>query len=150
MSTLEPLLILFIGVVVLGGGIFSFFRQRAKIAQFLRAEGVVIELIGKRAGQEFVVGRTTEGVKIEPKVLYRPKVQFTTESGRSIELVGRVASRPARYKIGERVRVLYNPHNPGEAHLNSFVGLWFVTLMLIFFGLMMIGMGLLGWLLFGG
>lgn len=150
MSDVEPLIISFIGVLVLGGGIFSFFRQQAKIVRFLRVEGIVTRLIGVRAGQEYVVARTEEGVKIEPKSLYRPQIRFRTESGRTIDFVGRVASRPPRYKVGEWVSIFYNPHNPTEAHLNGFMEIWFVTLMLVFFVLFMIGMGLLGWVLFGG
>lgn len=147
---MSPLIILFIGIVVLGAGIFSFFWQRAKIAQSFKAEGVVTELVGIRAGQEFIVRRTEEGVNIEPKFLYRPQIRFRTESGRTIDFVARVASRPARYKIGERVSILYNPHQPAEARLNHFVEIWFVTLMLIFFGLFTIGMGWLSWALFRG
>ena len=150
MSTAETLLILLIGVGLLGGGIFSFFWQRAKLAQSLRVEGVVIGLVGARAGQKFVVSKTAEGLNLEPKVLYRPRIQFRTESGDTINFVARVASRPARYKIGERVTILYNPRHPAEARLPHFVEIWFVTLMLVFFGLFMIGMGLLRWALFGG
>jgi hypothetical protein len=150
MNTIGPLLILFIGLVVFGCGVFSFLQQYTKIAHALRTDGVVTELIGVRARrQAFVVARTESGVKIEPKTRYRPQIRFTTDSGRAIELVGRVASRPARYKVGERVPVLYNPHNPTEAYLNSFWEIWFVTLMLVFFGLLTMGMGLLGWVLSG-
>ena len=56
-----------IGAALFGGGIYAYFRQRARVAQSLLAEGVVIELLRLRAQGEFVVKRTEQGVKLEKK-----------------------------------------------------------------------------------
>lgn len=137
-------LIIFAGIALVGFGIFTFFRQRAQIAQFSRADGVVTELIPVRVGGELVVSRTEEGMKMEKKVRYRLQIQFKTQTGRTIEFMSPISTRPARYKVGERVEILYDLQNPKQAQVNSFLHLWFATLMFIFFGLFFVGMGLLG------
>jgi hypothetical protein len=137
-------LFIFAGIALVGFGFFTFFRQRAQIAKFSKVEGVVTDLIPVRAGGEFVVSRTEEGMKMEKKVRYRSQIQFKTQTGRTIEFISPISTRPARYNIGERVEVLYDPQNPKQAQINSFLHLWFTTLMLIFFGLFFVGMGFLG------
>lgn len=148
MNSLLPLVVTLIGALVLVGGIFSFFAQRAKIAQFRQTEGTVTELLGSSTGRpSYVVAQTEEGLRLSPKRRSRPQVEFTAENGRTVKIIGRVASRPARYQIGERVSVLYNPADPADAQINSFVELWFVTLMLVGFGLLTLVMGAMGWAL---
>ena len=151
MITQQPLSILFvlIGAALFGGGIYAYFRQRARVAQSLLAEGVVIELLRLRAQGEFVVKRTEQGVKLEKKYLYRPVVRFKTHAGRMVDFTASLASRPAPYEIGECVEVLYDPDDPQQAQINAFRYLWFTVFMLIFFGLFALGMGLLGLVMAG-
>ena len=145
-----PLLIASIGVGLLGWGIVSFFQQSSNIARSVRVEGVVTGFVGRRMGpQTFVAPKTRDGLKVERKAMYRPQVRFTTERGRVIEFVGRVGSRPARYNVGEKVEVIYNPQDPEKAYLDQFSELWFKTILLFLFGVVMVGMGSLGWLLSG-
>jgi len=146
MTTYLPLSGLFIisGVALVGSGVFMFFRQRAKIRRSLPAVGVVIELMRHRAEGEYAREKTAAGVKIKSKYLYRPVVRFKTETGRTIRFVASVASRPMPYQVGEQVAVIYNPDNPQEAQINRFLYLWFYVVMLIFFGVFTLAMGLLG------
>lgn len=59
-----------VGAILLGCGIFLFFRQRARIAQSLLAEGVVIELLRQRAQGEYLRVKTAQGMKTEKKYLH--------------------------------------------------------------------------------
>lgn len=138
------LLIVLIGIVVLGTGIYSFFYQRAQIAQCSVAIGIVTELISVRAGGEFVVSKGAEGTKIEKKYRYRPEIRFKTHAGRTVKFIAPISTRPSHYAVGDEVEVLYDPENPKEAQINSFLYLWFNTLMLVGFGLFFIGMGAMG------
>jgi hypothetical protein len=151
MTTPSPLsvLFIFIGIALFGGGVFTFFRQRARVAQSLLAEGVVIELLQQRVRGEFVISRTEQGLKFEKKYLYRPVIRFETQTGRKIDFIASVASRPAPYQVGECVDVLYNPDDPQQAQINSFLYLWFYVLLLVFFGLFTAGMGVFGLLMAG-
>ena len=42
-----------------------------------------------------------------------------------------------KYKVGEKVQVVYNPYEPKEAEIKKFFPMWFPTLfMLIFSGIL--------------
>jgi hypothetical protein len=136
-----------LGPTLLGSGIYLFFRQRARIARSVEAEGVVIELLQRRAHREFIRVKTEHGVKLEKKYLYRPLVRFRTQDGRTIKFTPSIAMRPAPYQVGDRISVLYEPDRPKQAQINRFVYLWFYPIMFITFGFFTMGMGLLFYLL---
>jgi hypothetical protein len=136
-------LFVMLGPTLLASGIFLFFRQRARIARSVKAEGVVIELIPRRASREFILVKTEGGVKLEKKYLYRPLVRFRTQDGRTIKFSPSIATRPAPYQVGDRVSILYEPDRPNQAQINRFVYLWFFPMMFIAFGVFTLGMGLL-------
>lgn len=143
-------LFIFIGLFVLGLGVYAFFRQRTRLAEGAVAIGIVTDLIPVRAEGEFVVKRGEGGTQIEKKYRYRPEIRFKTHAGRTIDFIAPIATRPSRYAIGDEVEVLYNPENPKDVQINSFLNLWFATLMLVGFGLFIAGMGALGMVLQGG
>ena len=147
MQTTVPLLLILLGTGLLGLGIFQFFRQTRKIRQAVKAEGVVTQLIRVRARNSYVRIKTETGTKLEPKYRYRAQVRFTTETGQKINLSSPVSYRPARHQVGEKVEVLYDPHNPAAAQVNGFWELWFLTFMLNFWGVFALGMGAIAWLL---
>jgi len=142
MSTNE--LITLMGVVTLALGIWMFFRQRARLAQCAVAIGIVTDLIPVRAEGEYVVSKGEAGTKIEKKYRYRPEIRFKTHAGRTMDFIAPIATRPSRYAIGDAVEVLYDPKNPKDVQINSFLYLWFSTLMLVGFGLFVAAMGVLG------
>jgi hypothetical protein len=139
----SSIILLAVGPTLLAGGIFLFFRQRARIARSIAAEGVVIELIPRRVRGEFIRVKTADGIKLEQKYLYRPLIRFRTRDGRMIRFTSNIAMRPAPYQVGDRVSILYEADRPKQAQINRFINLWFNTIMLISFGLLTMGMGLL-------
>jgi hypothetical protein len=139
----SSLILLILGPTLLAGGIFLFFSQRARIARSIAAEGEVIELIPRRVRGEFIRIKTADGIKLEQKYLYRPVVRFRTQDGRTVRFVSNIAMRPAPYQVGDRVSILYEADHPKQAQINRFINLWFNTIMLISFGLLTMGMGLL-------
>ena len=136
-------LFMMLGPTLLVSGIFLFFRQRARIARSVSAEGIVIELIPRRASGEFIYEKTEQGVKLEKKYLYRPRVRFRTQDGRTIKFTPSIAMRPSPYQVGDRISILYEPDRPHQAQVNRFVYLWFYSIMFIIFGFFTMGMGLL-------
>ncbi len=148
MSTSEFFIL--VGVLIVGLGILMFFRQRAQMAQAAIAIGIVTDLIPVRAEGEYVVSKGEEGTKIERKYRYRPEIRFKTHAGRTIDFIAPIATRPSRYAIGDSVEVIYDPENPPAAQINSFLYLWFYTLMVVGFGLFFVGMGVLGVVMGGG
>lgn len=135
------------GMLLLTIGIIQFIRQRDRIRNFRHAEGTVIELLPQRTRGKYIRVNTAEGIQVENKYLYRPVVEFKPQSGRAVRFTASVASHPAPYQVGDKVKVLYDSNHPKQAQIHSFVYLWFNVLMLIGFGLLTLGMGLLGLLL---
>jgi hypothetical protein len=132
------------GLVLSAGAVYTFFRQRARLANWELVQGTVTELLPVRASGEYAWHRTDKGIKIRPKYSYRPVVRFKPYKGRAVTFTSSPAVRPAPYAVGDPVKVLYNPHDPRQAQINSFNNLWFSTLMLAFFGVFCLGMGWIG------
>jgi hypothetical protein len=147
MNQFLSILFLLVGVGLLAWGVLRLLRQRATIARSLPAEGTIIELQRQRAEGEYVRTPAGEGTQIQPKLLFRPVVQFTTAHGRRVRFVTGVAVRPAPYQVGARVPVLYDPDDPPRAQIDRFLYLWFHVLLLIGFGTFFTAMGLLGYVL---
>jgi hypothetical protein len=86
------------------------------------AEGVVIELILK----------STRGGWV-----YRPMVQFLPVEAPLEKVIfeSSVGSRPARFRVGDRVSILYNPANPLQAQINSLMDRWLFPGFLIIAGI---------------
>lgn len=55
-------------------------------------------------------------------------VRFSTPDGGVYTLESSVSSNPPQHRVGDKVGVLYQTDNPGEAKLNSFLDLWFASI----------------------
>lgn len=132
------------GMLMLAGGVLLYFRQRARVARSLHAEGLVVELLRQQAQGERIRVKTEEGVRLKEKYLYRPVIEFTPIRGRIIRFTAGIASRPTTYQVGDTVDVLYDPDAPHQAQINHFTHLWFYPLLFVFFGIFLIVMGLVG------
>jgi hypothetical protein len=73
-------LFILIGAALLALGIYTYFRQRANLAQSILTDGIVIELIPKQALGEFIWKRTGKSVKIEKKYCCSPGKQPVSPS----------------------------------------------------------------------
>ena len=60
----------------------------------------------------------------EDGTMYKPVFEFLDKSNISREFVSSVSSRPAAYKIGEKVKVVYNPKDYKEVKVVSYWGLY--------------------------
>ena len=141
------LLVIIAGLILLGLGVYQLFRQRSRIMRSLQAEGSVGELLRQRIEGEYVRTRTASGTKIVMKYRYRPVIEFQTQDGQDVCFVPSIALRPAPYQVGDKVCVLYDPEKPERAQINDFIHLWFYVVMLIFFGLFSLGMGVLSYMM---
>ncbi len=100
-----------IGIAIAASG--ARFRRGAEQAQGTVTEvKAVASTGGPSAG---LVGGTTG-----PH--YRPVVAFTTPDGREIEAESRFASNPAPARVGDPVRVFYDPKDPMRIQLDTAVG----------------------------
>lgn len=70
---------------------------------------------------------TTRG---ESGTMYKPVVQFKTVDGKTISFTSKVGSSSRSYDYHQEVKVLYDPESPGNASIKSFLGLWFLPMIL--------------------
>lgn len=54
---------------------------------------------------------------------YRPTIGFTDQSGQARTFT-ESGSDPPGFRVGQHVRVIYDPNNPSRAHINAFSTLW--------------------------
>lgn len=63
---------------------------------------------------------------------YRPVVEFVLPSSAPVRFTGSLGSNPPAFRIGEHVRVRYNPDNPQDAGIDQYWQTWFLP---TFFGI---------------
>ncbi len=120
-------------------------RKEMKIVGALTALfcliGIVLVVLGFRdyaKTRSFVsVAASTSGEvtgfeKWEPEVSTSERdsilyavVVFETGEGREVRFQGPSQDGLAKYEEGDKVDVLYDPENPEDARIDSFLGLWF-------------------------
>ncbi len=75
----------------------------------------------------------------------KPVVRFPVSATRSITVVGGTGSTPPAYDIGQQLRVFYEPANPQNAVIDTYLERWFVTTLFAGFAVLFgtIGAGML-------
>jgi hypothetical protein len=122
-----------IGIGMLVVSFFIFSNTTSFIRRAVEAEGKVIDLERSRSSSSSSSSSSST---------YRPVVEFTTATGKRIEFTSSVGSSPPSHRVGEPVRVLYNPADPQSARIKSFFQLWFGFLIVFFMGLVFAAIGL--------
>jgi hypothetical protein len=126
MMLIVGILFFFIGIALIIYSIFTLFRQKRIIAQSEKAYGIVTNLTQKQRQKGYI---------------YCPQVRFQTKSGSIVDFQSDFGSKPASHKIGQQIEVLYNPFNPSQAQIKSFLSLWLVTLVSLLMGVTFTGLG---------
>lgn len=106
-------------LMLLGGGLWAH-STSTFIDDAGSAQGEVIELVARRSSDS-----TT----------YAPRYRFVVEGQQAYTVISSSSSSPPAYDVGEQVKVLYDPENPTDAKIDSFMGLWFGPVLIIGMGL---------------
>ena len=73
---------------------------------------------------------------------YYPVLRFTTAQGRKSIFTDGEGSFPTVYEVGEVVEVLYDPNDPADATIKSWLSIWFGPLWVTTIGLLpLLGIG---------
>jgi hypothetical protein len=88
-------------------------------------QGIVVQNVLRESGGGKHPGRTRS---------YFPRIRFQTASGREIDFLSNTGSRPPAYSVNQQVTVLYDPHHPEKASIDSFGDLWMGTILLAVLG----------------
>ncbi len=91
---------------------------------------------GAEIAQGEIINYTLERSASKPgTTVFYPHVRFISSDNQTIEFRSGVASNRKPYTLGSPVSVVYNPQNPEEAEINSFMRLWFLPFALSFMAL---------------
>ena len=71
--------------------------------------------------------------------MYIPVFEYRLPEGRPLYYRSPVASNPPAYDVGQTVVMLYLPKNPAKVKVNSFTGLWLVTVICAVLGVSLVG-----------
>ena len=111
-------------------GLFLFIRTRIFIGKAQGVKGTVIQMVYSRSSSSSSSGG------------YAPVYQFRTLDGQTIMIHDSLSSNPPRFQVGQEIEVLYDPGNPQKAHLNKWINLYFVPVLLGGIGLIFGGVGI--------
>jgi hypothetical protein len=115
------LLGLFMGLASFGflaGAVWSYVSQKRKTESRTATTGTVVELVTQMGHEGHI---------------YCPVVEFSGPTGK-IRFTSDFGSRPAGHRVGQVVRVRYDPIDPEQAEIESGLGKWLVPGILIFMG----------------
>jgi hypothetical protein len=115
-----------VGLLLLLIGALLFVRVRRFVAGSLRAQGTVVSLSAHMHGS---------------RVTYSPVISFTARDGGEFEFNDPVSSRPAGFKLGDRVEVLYDWQDHSHARLASPLRLYLAPAIVGFLGLVFTSIG---------
>lgn len=104
-----------IGIAVLAIAGNLYMNTQNFIAKAQKAEGVVVKNIRSRSDDSYT---------------YSPAVKFQTRDGRTVKFVSKLGSGTPTYSVGEQVEVLYDEDKPEAAKINSFLSLYFGSMIL--------------------
>jgi hypothetical protein len=111
-----------IGFGCLIGCIVSIYSQSRKRKGSVSAAGFVVGL------EKRVFNPGSAGV-------YCPVVEFSTNTGENIRFESPFGTMPASNKVGDTVKVFYNPNNPKDAEIDSGITKWLTPGCLFLFSL---------------
>lgn len=117
---------LILGLACILGAIYQLHRSTHLLVSGRAADGVIIR-------NEKSTGRST---------VYYPVARFTADDGRTYESKGHSGTYPAEYEINDRVPVHYDPAQPTNAYIGSFLGVVADTFLSVALGSLFVWFGL--------
>ncbi len=125
-------ILLFLGLVFLGVGLFMGYQEWRVIAGAEKA-------IGEIADAKYV--RTKKGSD-----MYQAVVRFTARTGQSITYTSSL-STSVKPSIGKKVEIFYRPEQPEIARINSFTELYLFPFVFGGSGIVLLALGFMSWYL---
>jgi hypothetical protein len=100
------------GVACLVWSVVSYSRVTKFIQRCTETSGEVIRL------------EQSTGTRGSSRYVYAPVFRFQSASGETITVTSDLASSPPGFTEGQSVRVRYDPANPSDAKIHSFLQTW--------------------------
>ncbi|MBR0659269.1 DUF3592 domain-containing protein [Neoroseomonas oryzicola] len=113
-------LLLLVGIGLLVGSGFAIWTEVKFRRIAVETDGRVVEML--RSSSRDRDGRSS--------VTYKPVFVFRLPEGKEIRVEGGVSSNPPCCRVGDVVRVRYDPAHPDHAQMTGFMESWFVATLL--------------------
>lgn len=123
-----------VGLLAMAG--FSVVSEYRFLSQASRATGTVVDM---EAGTS---RRSSSRGSSGSQPVYYPIVGFTTDAGQAIRFRGSVGSNPPGFQRGDTIKVVYPASQPEDAQIDSFMQLWFFSLITGGMGILFFAAGL--------
>ncbi len=116
---LIPVFFCVLGLIFAAFGIGALVRARRFAARASRATGTVVDVTTRWYNPNAF--NTTGSFSARGGWLRFPVVRYETAEGRPVTFTSRTGTSPSPYKPGRQVPVLYDPANPRDARINTFM-----------------------------
>jgi hypothetical protein len=106
------------GMGLFAAGVRELIRRFAARRRLLPAEGVIVRVEKRQECTDTESGRTAE--------YYFPEIKFRPERGAGQTFTSEIGAgaRSARYAVGQKIAVLYDPDGEIPPMINSWAGIW--------------------------
>lgn len=135
-SRILPLLFMCAGACTVGVGIYIYSNSLAFLDHAKSATGTVVEI---------AISSSNRPGKKE-KVTQRPIIEFQLESGDKARFKSELGTKSSSYSVGDTVPVLYDPAEPSEARIDSFLTKYGLETLLSSLGTIFLAIGLIAFL----
>jgi hypothetical protein len=121
--------LLFIGLTLSSFALWHYQKTKKLLSDGIKTTAIVVDLL--------------ESTDNDGDTVYMPVFEFTDRSLEVVRFKSEISSRPASHKIGQKVKVVYDPSDTTEVKVVSFWGLyrWAIILFCIASPLLIIGGG---------
>jgi hypothetical protein len=138
-ETIVDSVLLVLGPCLLVFSIVSFVRTRAFLQRSAEVTGEVVRLVASKSWDGGLA--STE---------YAPVFSFNAANGETYTVASNVGSSPAEFSVGDTVRVRYDPVNPQNARIHTWLQTWGAVAVSAVVGMAFVGygsfkLGLLDW-----
>ncbi len=130
--TKNKLVLIFLGLVFLGVGIFLGYPELRDISKSEKTTGEITD--AKYAGVK------------KGSDMYKAVVKFTTLDGQNIIYTSSLASS-SKPPVGKKVEIFYRKDNPQAAHINSFIETYLFPVVFMGSGVIILALALMSWYL---
>ena len=99
-----------LGIILVGIGAISSIRTLTFLNRAVLVTGEIIELAERK--------------NFSRDILYAPVFTFRDRTGETHTVLSSIARALPAGDVGDRIAILYDPDNPKNAEVNSFVSIW--------------------------
>ncbi len=132
---LVPAIFCAVGLVFVALGLALLTRQRRFARRAARTTGTVVELARRWSRS------TWGGVGVTGNALYFPVVRFTTADGQAIQVQSSTGTSWRSCRVGQTVPVLFDPANPHDARIDTFLATGCLPTFFVAFGALFVALG---------